>query len=187
MVKSQARQYEGEAVFLHPGQYHVGGADCTMRTLLGSCVSIVLWQAQRQVGAMSHFLLSSREARPGAPLDGRYGEDALTLMLAQLAAIGIAPGECQAKIFGGADMFPTLVQRDARIGVGRQNGEAARQLLRDRGIPIVSESLYGHGHRRIVFCVASGAVWSTQVPPDQALAQLAKAPLAEVIPFAKRA
>jgi chemotaxis protein CheD len=47
--------------------------------------------------------------------------------------------------------------------VGRKNGEAARKLLLDHGIPVVSESLYGIGHRQIIFDVSNGDVWAYQV------------------------
>ncbi len=38
-------------VFLQPGEHFVGDADCRIRTLLGSCVSITLWHATRRLGA----------------------------------------------------------------------------------------------------------------------------------------
>ncbi len=156
------------AIALMPGQYAVGTADSRIHTLLGSCVSITLWDSVRRIGAMSHFLLSrSGATKPGAQLDSRYGEDALTLMLLDLAALGVAPADCEAKIFGGATMFPALEARRGD-GVGRQNGAIAQQQLREHGIRIASESLYGLGHRRIVFNVGSGAVWARQDAPDEA-------------------
>jgi chemotaxis protein CheD len=42
----------------------------------------------------------------------------------------------------------------------------ARRLLRDRGIPIVSESLYGEGHRKIIFDVSTGDVWARRSVPS---------------------
>ncbi len=150
-------------IYLLPGDYFVGGAGRRIRTLLGSCVSITLWHPQRRIGAMSHFLLSSRNPDKSAGLNSRYGEEALQLMLADLRAMGVDPVECQAKIFGGGQMFPGSAH-----SVGRQNGEVALRLLRELGIPVVSESLYGVGHRCIIFDVSSGNVWSRQVPPGEA-------------------
>jgi chemotaxis protein CheD len=49
--------------------------------------------------------------------------------------------------------------------VGEKNGECARRLLRAHGIRIVSESLFGEGHRQIILDVATGHVWSRQVKP----------------------
>jgi chemotaxis protein CheD len=47
--------------------------------------------------------------------------------------------------------------------VGRRNGEAARERLAHHGIPVVKESLFGIGHRQIIFDVSKGDVWARQV------------------------
>ena len=151
-------------IFLQPGEHYVGDEGCRIRTLLGSCVSITLWQPQRRVGAMSHFLLSSRGAGTTEELDGRYAEEALSLMLRDLAREKVAPKACQAKLFGGGNMFPAQSSSKA-LNVGRKNGETARRLLQDHGIPIVSESLFGVGHRQVIFDLRTGHVWSRQVKP----------------------
>lgn len=156
-------------VFLRPGEYFVGDGRHRIRTLLGSCVSITLWHGVLRVGAMSHFLLAARSGRQAAgrpPLDGRYGEEALSLMIRELAHLGAAAHDCEAKIFGGGDMFPEH-HDDAVQPVGRKNGEAARMLLGERGIAVRSESLFGVGHRKIVFDVLTGHVWSRQIDPAE--------------------
>lgn len=151
-------------IFLQPGEYFVGDADYRIRTLLGSCVSITLWHPQLRIGAMSHFLLASRPARAAPNFDARYGEEAMWLMARELGRAGVALSECQGKIFGGGDMFPTQV-RSSGIHVGKKNGETARSLLHSYGVSILSESLFGIGHRQIIFDVSSGDVWARQVKP----------------------
>ena len=158
--------------FLKPGEHAVGDARHRLRTLLGSCVSITLWQPQQRVGAMSHFLLPRRQ-RPAVPgchaaLDARYGEDALALMVQGLARRGIDVRQCVARLFGGGDMFPNRQRTPHMLAsgsVGRRNGEAAHALLRQLGVPVASEHLFGAGHRRIVFDIATGEVRSHQVRP----------------------
>lgn len=149
-------------IFLQPGEYFVGDAECRIRTLLGSCVSIILWHPVRRVGALSHFLLSSRGANPLPELDARYGEEAMCLMLRELKRLNVSATECQGKIFGGGNMFPQQIKA-GRLNVGQRNGETARDLLRSHRIPIVSESLFGVGHRQIIFDVKSGHVWARQL------------------------
>ena len=148
-------------VMLLPGDYAVGGPRHRIRTLLGSCVSITLWHPGARIGAMSHYLLA-QNATPGHELNARYGDDALALMLAELGLSGVHGRDCQAKVFGGGQMFPALGRRET---VGQKNGEAARRLLKKHGIALVSESLFGAGHRQIVFDVGTGDVWSRQVDP----------------------
>lgn len=157
------RQRDVIDIFLEPGGHFVGNAVHRIHTLLGSCVSITLWHPEKRIGAMSHFLLSARCSGALPEPDGRYGEDALLLMLRELEEAKVLPSECQGKLFGGGNMFPRHTRTDAASSVGQKNGETARRLLRTLGIPIVSESLFGVGHRRIVFDVDSGHVWARQV------------------------
>ena len=151
-------------IFLQPGDFFIGNAGFRIRTLLGSCVSITLWHPYRRIGAMSHFMLPGR--RKGERPDARFGDDALALMLGGLEAYGVRAGECQAKLFGGGDMFPG--RHDDGPGIGQKNGEAARALLAGHAIPVVSESLFGAGHRQILFDIASGDVWSRQIEKTSA-------------------
>lgn len=152
-------------IFLQPGEFFVADADYQIRTMLGSCVSITLWHPFKRMGAMSHFLLPTRGAHePTGELDGRYGDEAMQLMLAQLKQFGIAPSQCQGKIFGGGNMFPDHV-RPGASSVGQRNGEAALELLAMHGVPVISESLFGVGHRQIIFDVSTGDVWCQQIPP----------------------
>lgn len=148
-------------VFLQPGEYFVGDANYRIRTLLGSCVSITLWHPRRRIGAMSHFLLSSRMPNDALSrsLDGRYAEESMHLMLQELGRLKVAPAECHGKIFGGGNMFPGQARVAVR-NIGQINGETARALLREHKIPIVSESLFGTGHRQIIFDISDGNVWS---------------------------
>ena len=155
-------------VFLQPGEHFVGDANYRIRTLLGSCVSITLWHPERKIGAMSHFLLSSRTPvdEISRELDGRYAEESLRLMLQELMRLHITPTECEGKIFGGGNMFPGQT-RAAPRNIGQINGETARALLRMHRIRVVSESLFGIGHRQVFFDISNGEVWARQIKPSE--------------------
>ncbi len=148
-------------IVLKPGEYYVGDASCRIRTLLGSCVSISLWHPVKHVGGLSHFLLANRGSTAPGELDARYGEEVILLMLRDLKRWNVNASECQGKIFGGGNMFPDQISA-GMSNVGKHNGETARRLLRDHGIAIISESLFGVGHRQIIFDVSTGHVWVRQ-------------------------
>lgn len=153
-------------IFLQPGELFVADAGYQIRTILGSCVSITLWHPETCYGGMSHFMLPTRGRAVGrSELDGRYGDEALQLMIDDLRAHGVEPAQCQAKIFGGGNMFPGHGHANG-IKVGQRNGEAARELLRLRGIPLVKENLFGVGHRQIIFDLSQGDVWARQIKPS---------------------
>jgi chemotaxis protein CheD len=151
-------------ILLQPGEFFVGEGSCRIRTLLGSCVAITLWHPRKLIGAMSHFMLATRGQRPLAELDGRYGDEAMLLMLRELERLHVKPIDCEAKLFGGGNMFaqPSPVHSPT---VGENNGECAHGLLRAHGIQLVSESLFGEGLRQIIFDVARGDVWARQIKP----------------------
>lgn len=158
-------------VFLHPGELFVADENFQIRTILGSCVSITLWHPKLRLGGMSHFLLPTRVPTTGsAALDGRYGDESLELLFRDLNAAGANPLQCEARIFGGGNMFPCHRHTKGQLfkggTVGMRNGEAARELLRLHGIRVVTESLFGEGHRQVVFNVSKGEVWAKQVKPS---------------------
>lgn len=156
-------------IYLAPGQYFAGGAAYQVRTLLGSCVAITLWHPYLRFGAMSHFMLSSRPPRvtdsdsgfSDTQLDGKYADEVMILMIQELRDSNIPITECQAKIFGGSNMFPDR-NISEQSDIGLKNGLAARQLLASHRIPVVSENLFGFSHREIIFNLASGDVWVRQ-------------------------
>ena len=89
------------------------------------------------------------------------GTDGLVLVGIQRRGVPLA--QCQGKIFGGGAMFP----RSAKVrDIGTQNGDYARSMLQQHGIHVVSESLFGEGHRQLIFTIRSGEVLSRQVPPE---------------------
>jgi chemotaxis protein CheD len=142
---------------LNPGELFVGAAPQRARTLLGSCVAITLWHPQLRVGAMSHCLLPERPQPGDGRLDGRYVDEALEWMAQQLARRGAPLQRCEAKLFGGGNMFGE--QRVAGPEVGLRNGQAARRLLAERGLVPVAEHLFGAGHRQLLFDLSTGIVW----------------------------
>lgn len=154
-------------IVLKPGDFHFGGAELRLRTLLGSCVAITLWHPERRIGGMCHFVLPARPpGRPGE-LDGHYGEEAMALFLAKLRASGTQPTEYQAKLFGGGRMFepahgPAALPPDA-FDVALRNELYARELVRTHGFQLVAEHLGGNGHRSVIFDVGSGEVWLRHV------------------------
>ncbi len=159
-----------QTVILAPGDYFIGDERYRVRTLLGSCVSITLWHPQRRIGAMSHYLLAQRPERPersqgGAlGLDARYGTEAMRLMIHGLMRRGLQPEDCEAKVFGGAHMFPAQEGRWPEH-VGQRNGNTAVSLLREWGIALVASCLFGYGHRTVIFDIATGEVWARQSTP----------------------
>lgn len=150
-------------IFLNPGDMHCGFAPARVWTILGSCVSIVIWHKRLRFGAMTHYLLPERgtaESSRSRRLDARYGEDACRLVLASMQRFGIPSEECQARIFGGSQML--IRGRPAGSQIGQKNAAIAHEFLSANHIKLVSESLFGSGHRRVYFDLSTGRVWENE-------------------------
>jgi chemotaxis protein CheD len=132
------------------GDFHVSvNPDDRLATVLGSCVSACLWDAEAGIGGMNHFLLA--QSRPGSgPSDIRYGVHAMEMLINALLRGGARRDQLRAKLFGGARITAAL--RD----IGATNAAFARTMLRDEGIPCLAESLGGTQARRIIFHPTTG-------------------------------
>ena len=145
-------------VFLDPGEYYFGEGMTRIRTLLGSCVAVTMWHPRRRLGGMCHFLLPQRGHGTGDGPDGRYGVEAIGMLINDAEAAGTSPCEYQFKVFGGGNMFPqTGKSTDGHVG--SKNIDCAQRLLEDAGFAIEAQHLGGTGYRNVVFDVWSGHVW----------------------------
>lgn len=156
-------------VYLHPGEWFVGGADTRIRTLLGSCVSIALWHPKQRIGGMCHYMLDRRRDNAGGALSGRYADEAMLLMLQELLPSGLALREFHAKLIGGAETLGAPPGAPASHDVAGRNIGAAHALVRQFGFKLLAEDLGGYSARTVLFDVDTGDVWvrRTQDAPEE--------------------
>jgi chemotaxis protein CheD len=145
-------------IFLQPGEVYFGEQDTRIRTLLGSCVAVVMWHPHLLVGGMCHYMLPKHHGKKRDTLDGRYADEAMELMLREIRNAGTQPREYQVKLFGGGHMF-SAHQAMSCDHVGAKNVEVARRLMKQHGFSSCAEQLGGIGHRNIFFEIWSGNVW----------------------------
>lgn len=146
-------------IFLQPGEFYWGDSDTRIKTLLGSCVAICIWNPKLKIGGMSHSLLPTRgDQKRRGELSARYIDEAMELFLLEMAKAGSRPQDCIVKYFGGGDMFNELWKKSGP-GVGERNVEMTRSLIDKYGIKLKAEHVGGVGHRNIVFDLWSGDVW----------------------------
>jgi len=135
---------------------------------LGSCVAIMLHDAQARAGAMAHVLLPSISLARDISNRAKFPETAVPLLIEQLKGLGADPRRLVAKLAGGASMFGQLVT-PGTIQMGERNLLAARTALRAAAIPIVRESVGGERGRSVRFHVKDGRVEIRSVGADVAV------------------
>lgn len=156
-------------IFLGPGDLYFGDPGTRIRTVLGSCVAVTVWHPERRVGGMCHFMLPGRGRRGGggSRLDGRYGDEAIALLISEMRACGTEPHRYEVKVFGGGNMFPRHYG-DKRDLVGDRNIEFALERLGAAGMKVFASHVAGEGHREVIFEVWSGDVWVRHSPAPAA-------------------
>ena len=157
-----------EHVFIHPSEFVIATSECSLHTVLGSAVSIVLWHPGMKTGAMSHAVIPSRGNGGQFPPSSRYGDEVLPLMLRELERAGVNPLECEARIYGGGNVSPETASPFIQ-SIGEENIEVARSQLAGHGIKVVAESLSGKCYRKLEFNAGSGKAFVAELPVAGAL------------------
>jgi len=139
--------------YLFPGGLFAHHQQHRITTVLGSCVSVCLWDPVSRIGGINHYLLPFWNGE-GLPTP-RYGNIAIDALLEKVLDLGASRGSLQAKLFGGAAMWENP---NGLLAVGERNIALARRLLGQLRIPIVAADLGGDTGRKIIFDTASGAV-----------------------------
>jgi chemotaxis protein CheD len=124
---------------------------------LGSCVAIVLHDADRRVGGLAHILLPSETLSQDRSNRAKFPATAVPLLLERMRAMGANRTRIVAKLVGGASMFATLLPTSG-LQMGERNLIATRAALAQASIPVVGEDVGGDHGRTVFFRVASGEV-----------------------------
>lgn len=134
---------------LMPGDVALGLAGDQLKTLLGSCVSVILTDSRRTVAAMCHIVYVGQPN--AANVDNTaYGQVAMDKMFDRLRHIGVTPRLCEAYVFGGGNMFPHLY---SQRHVGASNIDWVLDFLHEHDIQVVDHCLGGQGYRKVSWTV----------------------------------
>ena len=134
------------------GEMSVATGGEELRTLLGSCIGLALYDRRRKVGGLAHIVLPRTRGETDRP--GKFADTAIPTLIGNMEKLAGGELKLTAKMAGGASMFPTTVAAN----IGQQNLETCEQLLGEMGIPIVARHCGGKQGRRMSFSTDSGKV-----------------------------
>lgn len=125
-----------------------------LKTLLGSCIGIVLYDPIKKIGGLLHIMLPRRNS-DDLKLT-KYADTGLPYFISQMTiGAGAAKGMMYAKIFGGAKMFET---NGKLLNIGEANEQEVRRILRSENIKIVASKTGGTKGYNIVLDTETGSV-----------------------------
>jgi len=124
-----------------------------LKTILGSCVGIIVYEPNLKIAGLSHILLPQPvDNRADQPL--KYGSIAIPFLFNGLLARGAKKENLLAMIAGGANLFGKKDDSSLRK-IGTENIKITKKILKKHKIKILSEETGGDRGRTITFCLDS--------------------------------
>ena len=157
--------FKNDAVKVLPGEFFVSDQDLLIVTTLGSCIAACLWDRERRIGGMNHFMLPEGDAD-----SGRYGSYAMELLINQLLKRGASRSTLEAKVFGGGAVIASMTS----INVGERNTQFVLDYLRTERIPVVSKDVLDICARKVCLLPASGKALVKRLAPTNAATLVAQ-------------
>jgi chemotaxis protein CheD len=141
-----------ELVNVGVAQLKIGTSEQMLRTILGSCVGICIYDRNKKIGGMSHILLPEAS---GSNQIEKYADTAIPALINLLLKQGCTKEFMSAKIAGGASMFKFKISTS--LGqIGERNIEVTKDILKKAGIALLCEDTGGSTGRVIDFFLNDG-------------------------------
>jgi chemotaxis protein CheD len=136
----------------------IGVADDVLVTVgLGSCVAILLHDAEARIGGLAHVLLPSPALTRMDGNPAKFPQSAVARLLQLMTADGARRERITGRLAGGASMFTSLAP-PGTIQMGERNLVAARKALSSHGVPLIGEAVGGDFGRTVRLRVCDGRV-----------------------------
>ena len=167
--KLPVKDIERLARNVHPGAWLID-SEKPLATLLGSCVTVCLFDPGLKIGGINHFMLPdmgrSNHGDVDSLLSGNYAMEAL---LNGLLIKGAKKPRLQAKAFGGG----TIIDSDSGAqSIGMRNASFAKEWLSREGIPLRSSDFLGPWSRKIIFLPFNGEAFCKRLITNMANAEV---------------
>ena len=146
--------------FLLPGNIFVSAEQVWVTTILGSCISVCLWDRVKKIGGINHFLLPFWNGRGLA--SPKYGNIAIERLVERMIAQGSDLKHLRAKVFGGAKI---LHNGSADESIGLRNIALAKSYLESKAIAVIAFDVGGRLARKIRFNTLTGDVLVKKMRP----------------------
>jgi chemotaxis protein CheD len=140
-----------QAIHVSPGQMIVSSGSRVLHTVLGSCVSVCLWDPELKIGGMNHFMLPEAGSVYVASL--RHGDFAMRALVSEMEALRCRRSRLSARVYGGASVLDGLA---STLTLGARNVDFAIAWLEAERIPLDSAHVLGTSARRVKFELESG-------------------------------
>ncbi|MFC4528025.1 chemoreceptor glutamine deamidase CheD [Dyella halodurans] len=138
-----------------PGDFYVSMQEEMISTVLGSCVSACIYDRQRHIGGMNHFMLPEPMGERGSWADtvgraARYGNDAMEQLINAILKAGGHRADLEVKVFGGGRVLATMTD------IGSRNIAFVKRYLEAERLAVRAEDLGDVHPRHVQFFPTTG-------------------------------
>lgn len=148
-----------QPIHLHPGQMFAATHRCAITTVLGSCVSVCLYDVGSGIGGANHYVLPHAASPMHEPL--RCGRSAIQSLIERVVSLGARRERLMAKVYGGAHVLKAM--SGDRWHVGAANVSVARAVLAAERIPLQDLDVGGLRGRKLLFTTGDGTTWVKEI------------------------
>ncbi len=134
-----------------------------IHTVLGSCVSVVLFDPVNRYGSMCHAVLDADPYQQDITYCSKYVDCVIDEMFSNFAEHGTVIKNLVTKIFGGAQMLVRGKASSQAIQPGVKNILMAKNKIQEYGCLIEAEDCGGFQGRKIYFCSHTGEVFLKRI------------------------
>lgn len=143
---------------IQPGEVYVGNKGEIISTVLGSCISVCMYDSGKGLSGMNHFMLPRGTGQSG-PKDissnsTRYGNWAMEFLINEMIKAGARKETLDVKVFGGGRVLSDMEFMD----IGQRNIDFVFSYLVQEGMPINCHDVGGIYPRKVLFFGDTGRV-----------------------------
>ncbi len=127
------------------GTIEVGKSPLILKTVLGSCVAVILYDQVTKIGGMIHIFLPYKKNR-NEP-ESRFADTGVPKLLNDVIALGAKKANLNAYIVGGGNLFKKF-KKTTTPTIAEQNVSAAKEALLKERIMVIDCSVgKDHGYK----------------------------------------
>ena len=143
-----------KTILLGVGDIVVSREPVILKTILGSCVAVCLWDKKLRSGGLNHCLLPQDPGASEKP--SNYCFSSVDMLVETMIKQGSNKSNLCAKVFGGGKVMSVLSRS---FNIGEENVSMAKKKLSGHGIPVISEFTLDNQGLGLLFYTNTGKVF----------------------------
>ena len=155
MIKSEINRFGKPLYILYPGDYFAINNSCILGTVTGASVVVCLYDPERKIGGMGHFIVPGTIGTDGIYADdiARHGIQSMELLMGEVVKLGGDRRYLKAKLFGAGYITNSIEDMG---GLRESNMRFLHEYFAMEKILVETKDLGGDFRRKIYFYPLEG-------------------------------